>query len=512
MQDSNQPFDAPQTDQSFYDGADPHGPRKPTFPLIAWLLAIALTALAFAANHLPEPESSGPPTDPAQADTLPLRIAANQVMAIDALSSMSNASGSGGWGGAMGSPAQLIDQIEEQAATPLEHLRAAMLAASLDPEAAQSVLDNFDKSTTESLTKLDPDTDAEEIDYLNALRADADQLRALLTDGHSALTQDQRDALITRHKRYARIALLHDNPDRKTLDDPLHAKGINLAIAAVSMLSLAALGFIAGIVLFILAIIQTFQGKMTWRFAQTRGPAPAQTNAFLETYPLFMLCFLAVSILGGILASTITSAIPLTSLIIWPLLLCALWPRARAVSGPDLRAALGWHTNHAGFLGLIKESFLGVVGYCAGLPIVAAGLIITLVAITIQAKIAQAMGTEAAPPSHPGIESMLDGTLASTIALYTLACLWAPIVEETIFRGALFAHVRRGWHPILAAVVTAFLFAIIHPQGIAATPALMSLGVVFALIREWRGSIVGPMVAHALNNFVLITVLLTATA
>jgi membrane protease YdiL (CAAX protease family) len=36
----------------------------------------------------------------------------------------------------------------------------------------------------------------------------------------------------------------------------------------------------------------------------------------------------------------------------------------------------------------------------------------------------------------------------------------------------------------------------------------MALGFNFALMRIWRGSLIAPMVAHALHNTVLVTMLL----
>jgi membrane protease YdiL (CAAX protease family) len=61
-----------------------------------------------------------------------------------------------------------------------------------------------------------------------------------------------------------------------------------------------------------------------------------------------------------------------------------------------------------------------------------------------------------------------------------------------------------------AALLVALIFAVIHPQGLAAVPVLGALAVSFALIREWRGSLVGPMVAHALNNGTVLTALCLA--
>jgi membrane protease YdiL (CAAX protease family) len=54
------------------------------------------------------------------------------------------------------------------------------------------------------------------------------------------------------------------------------------------------------------------------------------------------------------------------------------------------------------------------------------------------------------------------------------------------------------------------LFAAIHPQGWAAIPVLASVGFVFAAVREWRASIIAPMVGHALNNATVVTMLVVA--
>jgi membrane protease YdiL (CAAX protease family) len=45
-----------------------------------------------------------------------------------------------------------------------------------------------------------------------------------------------------------------------------------------------------------------------------------------------------------------------------------------------------------------------------------------------------------------------------------------------------------------------FVFAVIHPQGILGVPMLMTLALGFTVARELRGSLVGAMAAHGLNN------------
>ena len=97
-----------------------------------------------------------------------------------------------------------------------------------------------------------------------------------------------------------------------------------------------------------------------------------------------------------------------------------------------------------------------------------------------------------------------------------VACVLAPLVEEIMFRGALYQHLREigpglaKWASVAFSVlVSGFVFAAIHPQGWLGVPVLMSLATAFALSREWRGSVVPAMIAHGINNGMSTLMLLT---
>jgi membrane protease YdiL (CAAX protease family) len=101
---------------------------------------------------------------------------------------------------------------------------------------------------------------------------------------------------------------------------------------------------------------------------------------------------------------------------------------------------------------------------------------------------------------------------AKIFMLYMLASVAAPIVEEIMFRGFLYGHLRGAVMPrirvgsmIVAAVASSVVFAIIHPQGVLFVPALGGLAVAFCIYREMRGSLIAPMVAHGINNAVTLT-------
>jgi membrane protease YdiL (CAAX protease family) len=122
-----------------------------------------------------------------------------------------------------------------------------------------------------------------------------------------------------------------------------------------------------------------------------------------------------------------------------------------------------------------------------------------------------------APPGHPATGLVLHSSWWVRIQLLFLASVVAPILEEAMFRGVLFRHLRdatAAWgHTVSfvgSAIGASFVFAIIHPQGLFGVPVLMALACGFAAAREWRSSLVGSMTAHGLHNAMLLglTVLL----
>jgi membrane protease YdiL (CAAX protease family) len=116
-------------------------------------------------------------------------------------------------------------------------------------------------------------------------------------------------------------------------------------------------------------------------------------------------------------------------------------------------------------------------------------------------------------PTHPIIDAL--GDPVAVLGAFMVAIVLAPIVEETAFRGLLYRQLRslsafgRGALSVtISAVVTGLLFAAIHPQGLLAIPALMSIAIAVALAREWRGSLIAPMIMHGMNNALAVTALL----
>ena len=85
------------------------------------------------------------------------------------------------------------------------------------------------------------------------------------------------------------------------------------------------------------------------------------------------------------------------------------------------------------------------------------------------------------------------------IMLFLSNCILAPVLEETVFRGAVFKSVE-SCGSVRAALVSAIGFAIIHFEA-SAFPYLFLWGLVLGLIRIWSGSVIACMLFHSILNF-----------
>jgi membrane protease YdiL (CAAX protease family) len=174
-----------------------------------------------------------------------------------------------------------------------------------------------------------------------------------------------------------------------------------------------------------------------------------------------------------------------------------LWPLVRRVPWADLRHGLGWTAGR----GWPREIGAGVLGYLAGLPLLASGAVVTLLLQRLSG----------ADTTHPIVNEITRGGTWRVVQLFVLAAVWAPVVEETMFRGSFYHHLRSRFPWPVAAALVGVLFAAIHPQGWAAIPVLGAIGFSFAAMREWRASIIAPAIAHAINNGAMTVLLLLMT-
>lgn len=260
-------------------------------------------------------------------------------------------------------------------------------------------------------------------------------------------------------------------------------------MAAISLLTVVGLLAVAiGVGLLVVAVRRLASGRI--RVVTIASPHP---SAYLVGFTLYLVLYLGF-------VGTVPQLLPQEVRIyaIWgflPFIVVPLWYLRRQGLG-SVAASLGWQRGR----GWLREMGSGILGYLAGLPVVVLGVLAT-------AWLAQFLHT-----SHPVAEMInADTPLSVYIALFALAAGFAPVVEELFFRGFLVAHLLPRWGMPVTLLATGVVFAAVHPQGLAGIPALAAIGIVFAAIRCWRGSLIASSTAHALHNGTLLLVMVLLT-
>jgi len=92
--------------------------------------------------------------------------------------------------------------------------------------------------------------------------------------------------------------------------------------------------------------------------------------------------------------------------------------------------------------------------------------------------------------------------LTAAIALSVLAVVFAPVVEELIFRGWIFTQLRRHFSFATALLASSIVFAGLHYESTHLYALVVfPVGLALGAIRELTGSIKPTIVFHAFNNF-----------
>lgn len=266
---------------------------------------------------------------------------------------------------------------------------------------------------------------------------------------------------------------------QQKLADPEVASAVGAAGLVFALL------FAAGSVSALLALTADAKGKVAYAFAENEQRLLGNGRLpFFELVSCFLLALILVGGVAGALAAELGSQLPL--LLTW---LCAgalAWPLLRGKSPGEVRLALGWHRGE----GWLREIGAGLRAYLTAWPLLAVGLALT-------AGLSQLSEQK---PSHPMLDWLQDPSPAALAVAAILAVVWAPLCEESVFRGAFYSYLRGRLGKLGAGLLVGLAFAAIHPQGIAGIPFLLSLALALALTREWRGSIIASVTMHAVHN------------
>ncbi len=412
------------------------------------------------------------------------------VLSMKILVRMSHALGAGeGQQGAM-----LVMNVDQNAVSDRQKVWAAISAAEIAGEkAGVSRLDQLELNL------------AGKPERREVIAADIDAARALIEGRREALSESELDAFVERNGWFGELGramgMPASDPGKSAL---VGGGGILLVVIVMFGFVVMALG-IGALVAAIMMLVSYSQGNLRRAFV-----APAVGGSvWLETAAVFVGAFLMLKMVVTGLALVFTPAggevpgwVQTSPLVLqWLVLLSIFWPLVRGMEWTEYRRQIGLHSG----LGFWRELGAGVWGYLAGLPLLAVAMGITVVIVMLKGALSAVPAGEApTQPENPIVDLLSGAGPFQLVMFFLLATVWAPLVEEIVFRGALFRHIRSRMPLLLAAPLTALVFGVMHGYDALLLLPVITIGFIFAFVREWRASLVGPIVAHALHNGTLL--------
>lgn len=468
--------------------APPSAPPCKGRPLLAWLVIVA--AVAFILWRY---ETVGP-LDRQRYDLVTMRLAGRYLVGAAELQERFLSTEKSG------REALYRETRDLNRGTYPQRLRFVVLAGELKgPGEAREQLQEINRKYRERCGDPPPAEEAETahiLDHLYAVRTKAPKAAASLPEG-------EQEKLRQRLGWFGELALTPPGSDaaaREAVLAPAYRTVWAILGAGVFMLGLGA----AGLVLLITLIVLYFLGRLHGGLP----PASPHHGIYAETFAVYMLLFLGLSIAAHYTLAWLSihfGSLVISGVAALGSLAALAWPVLRGIPWHQVRQDIGWQTDRRPGL----EPLLGLGCYALALPMLLLGVVFYLVLTKLRDR--PGWGPDEFGPSnapgHPIVFWAGQAGWWGWLEVLFVASVVAPIVEETMFRGVLYRHLRTasgGWRPALSvlfsAVVVSFLFAVIHPQGFLAVPALMALALAFTLMREWRGTLLPSMIAHGINN------------
>ena len=484
--DSNS-FDFPSASETSYHADDSERLRSPRGSAwLAWLAIFLTICVILIIPHFIHRDGAGDPS------TILFEIQARYLVGVSSLSIQGDTT-----------VESQIELVFNKGSLRQRMIGAVLLGELVSPQRAQSLLEQLKTKVDDGKlsAKRDDQKALELLKQVQSARIDGTPLDAIMPAGDG----DADRALLVKQLGWAgRLALLPPgSPDQESRARLLdHARQTFFVMLAV--FGLAVMGTAMGAVLQLVWWIFAAMGRLS------SGIPPIQGDGaiYAETFAVWLALFMALNV------AVISLPLPKWGLV-WVLIpqigsLGALaWPVFRGISWRDVRTDLGLSFGPQAW----TAPFAGVGAYLCALPVLAVAMIVTIAMMAIASQFAEP-GDTTATPVHPIVEPILRGNWTVRLQLFFVA-IFAAVPEEIMFRGVLYRHLREAGSRLgyigrvaVAALISSFIFAVIHPQGLFGIPILMGLAVVLALVREWRGSIVPSMIAHAMVNAGTSTVLL----
>ena len=308
------------------------------------------------------------------------------------------------------------------------------------------------------------------------------------------LTAAQKGHLLQRYGWFARLALGRRDPAAR---QQAEQRAVRVAVVNATLAAAGLLGAFLGLVLLGLMAVGFHTRVLRRHYPDVLQTCWREPTAYLEAVVIMFLTLFAFALVAGYLPAVLR----LPAQLLVPLA-GGGWLVLRGGSAlPPTAPAHGSRVRR-----LLREGACGLLGYVAGLPLLFLGLLLTA---RLRQLVTRAGWDEVVPtPAHPAVEQMRDAGALQMTVMIVGAVVIAPLLEEYIFRGLLYHHLRQRHRAWLAGMIAAFVFAALHPQSLLGIPVLMAIGFTMAMIREWRGSLTAPVVAHACNNLCVMVPLL----
>lgn len=451
------------------------GPAKP-LTILSWVVILAATGILMTLVAMP-PEP-GTAEAPAGGDPI-LEMEARLVLAQEAM--------------VPGSGMAAFEEIDRSNA-PGRRLRLAAVAAAIDgPDAGRAIVSQVQQGFAGS-----------EHEPTEFQRRVIDELDRVFAGTASPTVVEELQTDLGWFGQLAVVASDDDDQGRQQRLAPLLGDALSTLIVLIAVMACVGLVGLVGLVLLILAAIKAFQGGLRSRM----HALSSSDGIYAETFAVWIIAFEVILIVAALVAKDVPKHLTMTVSIagFFASLGVLGWPVFRGIPWETVRRDIGWTRGR----GVGIELGCGLVGYAAALPIAAVGLLLSMLFILLAAP-----DEGAAAAAHPIVGELAGGGWGVRIQVLLLASVAAPVVEETMFRGVLYRQVRSSagrlapWLAIGAAAgSTSLVFALIHPQGLLAVPALGALAVAFSLAREWRGSLIAPMLMHGLSNGIVMAMLM----
>jgi membrane protease YdiL (CAAX protease family) len=481
------PADSPGLPPPTEPTGPPPPPRKKGHPVAAWVAIAAV--IAFLVWH-PWKTQLAEEDGAERASDIVLRLQGRYVVGAAALVPP-------------GERKKLYDQLESLNTGPvLQRLRFVALAGELlGPDEALRQLHNLRDELAHGKVKGDPE-DVALADVLERLYRDYKDQRL---DAPS-VTAEERERLRERLGWFGELALAPEGAPKEAREAalaPARRTAVGMIAAVSGVAAVGLFGFAALVPLVVLLL--------TGRLGRGIAEPFLYGGVYAEAFAVWMVLFVGLSFAAAWVKVPGGELLVHAAVDILSLLLALAWPLLRGVPLGQLRRDVGLTLGRNPAL----EPLLGFACYAMAIPLLVVGALLTLALIRLQSHLPGGHGGEAGSvpnmPVHPIVQVVGDPDWRVLVQLLLLASVAAPVVEETMFRGLLYRQLREsssGWGRAASILASAgavsFVFAVIHPQGWTAIPALMALALGFTLMREWRGTLIPCMIAHGINNGLVI--------